>query len=117
MNCNHQQMYDLCAKHMHAYVLAETNDGMKYNGVITGMDHEHVYLAVPGHWEDEQRAESDSREDSRQFGYWPGPRPYFNHFGYGYSPGYFGYGYRPGGFRRLVLPLAALTAISVLPWF
>jgi len=116
MNRDYKQMYDLCAKHMHAYVLAEMNDGMKFNGIITGMDNENVYLAVPGSLDDDQREDLGNGEDSRQYGFGPRPRPY-NHFGYGYSPGYYGYGYRPGGFRRLILPLAALTAISILPWF
>ena len=40
--------------------------------------------------------------------FYPG---YYPPFGYGY-----GYGY-PGRFRRMVLPLAALTAISLLPFF
>lgn len=38
--------------------------------------------------------------------------------GYFYPPYGYGYGYGyPGRFNRLVLPLAALTAISLLPFF
>ncbi|WP_404451729.1 hypothetical protein LG329_15515 [Virgibacillus necropolis] len=100
-NNNHHHIHDLCKKHMHAYVLAETSDGRKIDGIITGLDDEYVYFAVPI----EQGDNQPFRED-RQFGY-----------GYGY-PDYGHYGYRPRRrFNRLILPLAALTALSILPWY
>src|SRR5699024_9170676 len=47
MKHNYQHMYDLCKQHMHSYVLAETHDGSKVDGIITGVDDEYVYMAVP----------------------------------------------------------------------
>ncbi|TFJ93596.1 hypothetical protein [Lentibacillus salicampi] len=119
MNYNHQHMYELCKQHMHSYVLAEMNDGTQVDGIITGLDNECVYMAapfgqdnhMPGHHHHQSH---DCCQDPHRFG----------GFGYGY-PGY-GYGYGHGGypgygrprrFNRLVLPLAALTALSVLPWY
>lgn len=105
-NYNPQHVYDLCKNHMQSYVLIEVDDGTQIDGIITGLDGEHVYLAVPiaGN-----RVESSYDDyDERQFGY--------GYPGYGYG-GYPGYGYRPRRFNRLVLPLAALTALSVLPWY
>lgn len=106
MNNDYQHIYDLCKKHMHAYVLAEMVDGSKLDGIITGLDDEYVYFAVPIDQNDHS-PDYPSPDYHRQFGY-PG-------YGYGY-PGY-GYGYPPRRFRRLILPLAALTALSVLPWY
>ncbi|MRH43373.1 hypothetical protein GH741_11855 [Aquibacillus halophilus] len=103
---NTHHMYDLCKKHMHSYVLAETVDGNKVDGIITGVDEEYVYMAVPNHVQ---------RSDERfapGFGYgFPG----YGYPGYGY--GYPGYVPPAGRFRRLVLPLTALTALSLLPWY
>ncbi len=115
MNKDNQHIYDLCKNHLHAYVMAELNDGSKVDGIITGLDDEYVYLAVPVEGED--RTFSPTTADDRQFGYgFPG-------YGYGFGYGFPGYGYGPGlghpprRFRRLVLPLAALTALSLLPWY
>ncbi|HLR62862.1 MAG TPA: hypothetical protein VK097_10515 [Lentibacillus sp.] len=110
MNYNHQHMYELCKQHMHSYVLAEMNDGSQIDGIITGLDDECVYMAIPLGQDNQMPG---YHHDNRQFG--------FGGFGYGY-PGYgysgYGYGYgRPRRFRRLILPLAALTALSVLPWY
>ena len=114
-----KQMYELCKKHMHAYVLVETNDGMVYDGIITGLDDEFVTMAVPN--DQNMPSTYPMREEDRQFGY---PGYGFGYPGYGYGssygfPGYgFGYGYGPPRrFRRLVLPLAALTALALLPWY
>ncbi|MFZ3577903.1 hypothetical protein [Virgibacillus sp. DJP39] len=112
---NHKHIYDLCRQHMHAYVLAETNDGQKFDGIITGIDNENVYFAVPIDPNDpEMQMNNNSyREERYGFGGYGG-------YGYGY-PGYgygYGYGYgRPRRFNRLVLPLAALVALSTLSWY
>ncbi|WP_083443574.1 hypothetical protein [Ornithinibacillus contaminans] len=109
---NKKHMYDLCKSHVHAYVLAQLEDGTSFDGIITGVDDEYVYFAVPIEGESYQQP-MPYTPDQRQFGYggWYGGYP----GGYGY-PGY-GY-YGPGNrFRRLVLPLAALTALSILPWY
>ncbi|SFA82316.1 hypothetical protein SAMN04488072_102125 [Lentibacillus halodurans] len=111
MNYNQQHMYELCKKHMHSYVLAEMNDGTQVDGIITGIDDEYVYMAIPIGQDNNM---GSHHQHHRPFG--------FGGFGYGY-PGY-GYGFggypgygRPRRFSRLVLPLAALTALSVLPWY
>jgi hypothetical protein len=102
-------MYQLCKEHMHSYVLAELVDGTKVDGIITGLDHEYVYIAVPLESHEQQYTESSN---DYRYGY-PGFGP-----GFGPWPGYgYGYGYPPRRFRRLVLPLAALTAIAALPWY
>ncbi|ALX48649.1 hypothetical protein [Lentibacillus amyloliquefaciens] len=113
MNYNHQHMYDLCKKHMHSYCLAEMSDGNQIDGIITGVDDEYLYMAVPIEPEHQMAApDAYHNWNHRQGG-----------FGYGY-PGYGGYGGYSGygrprrrRFNRLVLPLAALTALSVLPWY
>ncbi|RYG72584.1 hypothetical protein EU245_09615 [Lentibacillus lipolyticus] len=113
---NHQHMYELCKNHMHAYVLVEVNDGTQVDGIITGLDDEYVYMAVP--LGQEQGYDNNWRPNGfGGFGYGYGPSGYgYPGYGYGGYPGY-GYGYRPRRFRRLILPLAALTALSVLPWY
>lgn len=104
---DNKHMYDLCKEHMHSYVLAETVDGSQIDGIITGLDDEYVYMAVPIGGEEAhgnyQRMGPDN--ENRQF---------WGYYGYGY-PG-FGFGPRRR-FRRLILPLAALTALSILPWY
>jgi hypothetical protein len=104
---NHHHLYDLCEKHMHTYVLAETVDGNKIDGIITGVDEECVYLAVP-----------ITGSGYRDYGDFRGA-PGFGYPGYGYGfPGYgYGFPHRPRRFNRLILPLAGLTAISALPWY
>ncbi|GLO65647.1 MULTISPECIES: hypothetical protein [Oceanobacillus] len=96
-------MYDQCNEHIHLYVLIQMNDGSQIDGIVTGVDKENVHLAVPIDYSQENNS-----YDHRVF--WPG----YGGFGY---PG-FGYpGYGRRRFNRLILPLAALTAISVLPWY
>lgn len=106
---HYQHIYDLCKEHMHAYVLAEMVDGTQMDGIITGLDDEYVYFAVPMGQESTglyQRAHVPHMSDhDRQ--YWGG------YPGYGYGYGY----YPPRRFRRLVLPIAALAALSLLPWY
>lgn len=117
MNHDYQHIYDQCKKHMHAYVLAETVDGKKLDGIITGLDDEYVYFAIPIDQNDgEHNLQMNNQHfrEERQFGYG------YGHQGYGYGyPGHGNYGYgRPRRrFNRLVLPLAALTALSILPWY
>lgn len=102
---------------MHAYVLVEMNDGTQVDGIVTGVDEEFVYFALP--IDCSGGATQGSGAMDRQFGgYGHGFGGYGNP-NYGY-PGYGnqGYGGHPGQrFRRLVLPLAALTALSILPWY
>ncbi|MEW9674972.1 hypothetical protein ABRT01_02080 [Lentibacillus sp. L22] len=103
-------IYETCKQHMHAYVLVEMADGSKVDGIITGLDDEYVYLAVPI---DQREQEMSDPWRMQQYGYGP-------EFGYGYGyPGYGNPGYYgpPRRFRRLILPLTALVALSILPWY
>ncbi|RDW19958.1 hypothetical protein [Oceanobacillus chungangensis] len=95
-----KHMYDLCKDHVHAYVYAEFQDGRAVDGIITGLDEEYVYLAVPI---EHNQQEQGNHDYNRQFGF-----PYY---------GYPGYGIPRRRFDRLILPLAALAAISLLPWY
>ncbi len=112
MNHSHQHIYDVCKDHMHAYVLIELVDGSSIDGIITGLDHESVYLAVPleAHEQHHSYMQQGENPHHRQFGYgYPG----YGGPGYGYG----GYGFPPYRFRRLILPLTALAALSILPWY
>ncbi|MGM8364394.1 hypothetical protein ACLIBG_02815 [Virgibacillus sp. W0181] len=120
---HHHHMYEMCKNHMHAYVLAQTADGSNVDGIITGLDDEYVYMAVPLSGYEQEPDEHSPQSHERQFGYsgygYPGyGYPSYGYPGYGGGYGSPGYGYRPRRrFRRLILPLAALTALSVLPWY
>lgn len=122
MKQDYHHIYETCKQHMHGYVLAEMTDGSKVDGIVTGLDDEYVYLAVP--IEASEQGKQPSMDDHYQrypYTYGPG-------FGYGPGGGFSGgYGY-PGGyghpganpprrFRRLILPLIGLTALSLLPWY
>ncbi|HEX6593642.1 MAG TPA: hypothetical protein VF095_03525 [Bacillota bacterium] len=115
MNKDDKHIYNLCKEHMHSYVLAEMKDGSKVDGIITGLDDEYVYFAVPIEGEN-MPARPILDDYNRQFGF---PGYGYGYGGYGFpSYGYFGpYGFPPRRFRRLVLPLAALAALSILPWY
>src|SRR5690625_1235254 len=98
MNSHHKHMYDVCKDHIHAYVMVETTDGQKFDGIITGLDEEYVYFAVPidGNTPTTNIEHTMDRHQ-RQFGYYGYP-------GYGFG-GYGSFGGYPGGrFRRLILP-------------
>lgn len=120
----HHEMYERCKQHMHSYVLVETTDGMQMDGIITGVDDENVYLAVPINQQEPEYVptfsnvnpydgyDRRSNPNPRSYPYGRNPYPY-------YPPRYgYGYGYRPNRrFRRLVLPLAFLAGLSLLPWY
>lgn len=133
-----QHMINLCKNHMYRYVLLQTNDGRSYDGIIEHVDDKNVYLAVPiaatdmGFRNDEELNEQDNDEvdrnrdekDQRQFlgGYGsPGGYPVYGFPGYGYPVyGYPVYGVgipRRRRFQRQILPLAALTALALLPYY
>lgn len=113
---HHQHIYDVCRDHIHAYVLVELEDGSSIDGIITGLDHESVYLAAPIELH-EQPSHHQAGSHHRQYGYgYPGYGDPGHRGGPGYGPGY-GYGYPPQRFNRFVLPLASLNALSVLPWY
>ncbi|WLD94119.1 hypothetical protein [Alkalihalobacillus sp. AL-G] len=81
-------MKDKCKQYMNYHVLVETNDGKKFDAILTGHKGDQVEMLVPEMME----PESYERSDSRQYG------PRFRRFG------------------RFLLPLAALTALSLIPY-
>ncbi|QDI92791.1 hypothetical protein EPH95_17790 [Salicibibacter halophilus] len=101
-----EQMYQHCLQHMGRHVKADMADQQTFYGFVENVDVENVYLIV---------LESDNGYDDYYGGHGHHhDQRVFGGFGYGY-PGY-GYGYGRPRFRwnRLALPLAALTAISLL---
>jgi small nuclear ribonucleoprotein (snRNP)-like protein len=116
-------MNNLCKQHLHKQVKAYTMDGECYEGYVEHVDDVNVYLIVEVDVERTEGNENEDRNDQheadeeRGFGYggygYPGYGYGYPGYGYGY-PGYYGHGYGYGGFKRLILPLAALTAISLL---
>ncbi|MFD2639392.1 hypothetical protein [Piscibacillus salipiscarius] len=94
-------IYNLCKSHLKQYVLIETNQGEQIQGVIVDMDDDNVYLITPVMHE-------------------PQRNPYgYSSYGYPfYGPGYGYYPYPQNfGLRRLILPLTAVAALSLLPWY
>ena len=67
-NKTHQDIYDTCKRHMHSYVLVETTDGFQTDGIITGLDEENVYLAVPIEEVQQNIPESGQQVTPNQFG-------------------------------------------------
>lgn len=78
-----KQMMEMCKKYHHHLMQMEGTDGRMYEGIIDGMDDDHVYLLVPV-----------GDMDDRAFGSPYGGHPYYGGFGYGY-------GY-PRRFRRFI---------------
>ncbi|WP_163972037.1 hypothetical protein [Oceanobacillus halotolerans] len=113
MKHDYKHMYDLCKSHMHSYVLIETVDGNSVDGIITGLDDENVYMAVPLEPHEQQMAPAVGFAGRQFYGY-PGYGGYPGYPGFG---GYPGYGGPRRRFRRLILPLTALAALTALPWY
>jgi hypothetical protein len=91
----------LCREHMHRYVRIQVADGSTVDGIIEFVDEEYVYMAVP------VRPGDEANDRRGYFPYVPG----------GFYPPYFNPYYPGGRFRRVVLPLAALLALSLLPFY
>jgi hypothetical protein len=110
-----KELYSLCKQHVNKYVQLQGKDGMMIKAIITDVDDQNVYLAVPTGATPAPTPIRNEQVDSRSFGYgYPG---YGGFPGYGY-PGYPGYG--PGfggGFSQLILPLTFLAALSAVPYF
>jgi hypothetical protein len=92
---------------MNKPVRAQLCDGKVYDGVIEHVDDQNVYLIVEININVRESEESEE-EENRYLGYGYGYPPY----GYGY--GYPFYGYPGYGYGRLILPLAALAALSLI---
>ncbi len=97
MNVNEQNMYELCKKHLNNYVRVKLNDGNELHGIIVHVDVQTVTIDVP---EQAGGMEAGGRIGGYGYGFYP--------YG-GFYPGF--------GFRRLILPLAAITALATLPYF
>ena len=114
----------LCHDHMYRYVCVWMEDGSMHDGIIEGMDEEYVSLAIPVGYEDMNETHTPMYThqgvscgcppptcvDTRAF------MPMGGFGGYGGYPHYGG-GYYPGRrrFRRLLLPLIGITALTLLP--
>ncbi|RXJ00020.1 hypothetical protein DS745_13430 [Anaerobacillus alkaliphilus] len=115
-------MYDICKNHMHRYVLVQTAGQQAYDGIVENVDDTNLYLAVPVGESMQREGESEDRlVGGVGFGYPGFGYPGFGYPGFGY-PGYgypgFGYPYSPRRrFQRLILPLAAITALSLIPYY
>jgi hypothetical protein len=123
-----QNMHDVCKNHMYRYVMVQTADQQVFDGIVENVDETNLYLAVP-------TGETMQREDGNEerlyggvgLGYGAGLGfPGYGYPGYGFPgygfPGYgfpgYGYPFRPRRrFQRLILPLAAITALSLLPYY
>lgn len=111
-----EEAYSLCREHMHRYVRVQTADGNVTDGIIEHVDNDYVYLAVP----------IGPGEEGDMRGYYPPPYygsyssyyPPYDPYLYVYPPypSPFPYYPRPR-FRREVLPLSALVALSLLPYY
>lgn len=101
----------LCEAHMYRYVEVKMADGSHHDGIVEHVDGHWLCLAVPG------------AVDYPSRGFVPGPfyPPGFVPYG-GFVPPPGGYAYGPvypypRRFSRLVIPLAAIVAISLLPYY
>lgn len=83
-----------CTRYMYHHVILTTNDGQSFDGIIEKVDDDQVTVLVG---EDIMERENDMYE--RQF------------YGYGGFPGP-----RYRRFRRQILPLALLAALSLFPY-
>lgn len=117
---HHKHMYDLCMNHMHRYVLVQTTDQQMFDGIVEHVDENNLYLAVPigGEMEREEERGDERLIGGAGFGFPGYGFPGYGFPGYGF-PGHW-HPYHPWPrrrFRRLVLPLAALTALTLLPYY
>lgn len=107
-NQTYEDIYEMCKRHMHSYVLVETTDGLQTDGIITGVDEENLYLAVPLEQNEAAQMQGNPNPSPNQFGRYP----YYGGPGFGY-----GFGRPRRRFRRLIIPLAFVAALSLLPWY
>lgn len=91
-----RNLHDKCHKYMYHHVTLTMADGSSFDGIIEDVDRDQITVLVG---EDVMERESDEF-DARQY------------YGYGYG--------RPRRrfrrFRRQIFPLAALTALALLPY-
>ncbi|WP_324607744.1 hypothetical protein [Paenibacillus sp. IHBB 10380] len=111
-------------------------DGRAFDGFVESVDDEQLYLAIPVGHEMPHNEQIGSENAGHpecsvghhgNFGGYPGiqtralAQGFYPYPGVGLGFGYPGYpGYPPYGirrFNRLILPLTALTALSLLPYY
>ncbi|OAZ50170.1 hypothetical protein [Paenibacillus polymyxa] len=117
----------LCQQHMYRYVCVWVKDGTMYDGIVEHVDDEKIYLAVPMGGEEMENVNlpyppNNCGCGSRAYGGYASYPPYPPYpYPYPYPvpvPAYaYGFPYGRRRFNRLILPLAALTAISLLPYY
>ncbi|SFE26318.1 hypothetical protein SAMN05192532_10121 [Alteribacillus iranensis] len=119
---NKMHMHHLCKQHVGKYVAVQTVNQEQIHGFVEDVDDDHVYMVVPDNnyptgpsnpMHPMTSPHGNMTDDSTK------PYPHNRQY-YGYYGGYPGWGYGPApysGFRRLVLPLTALVALSTLPYF
>jgi hypothetical protein len=85
-----KHMYNQCKEYMNYHVLVETKDGKKFDAILMDVKKDKVEMLVPEMMEPESYGQMEDRT------------------------------YRQPRFRRfggLLLPLAALTALSLVPYY
>lgn len=100
----HSHSYDLkgiCVQYLHHYVRVKMEDGKEYEGLIEHVDGDHLYLLLPERSEGLMMGQDQGLGTLEERQFYPG---------YGYP-----YPFYPG-YRRFILPLAALTALALLPY-
>jgi len=94
MQINHGSypMYELCREHMHAYVMAELVDDSRFDGIVTGLDQEYVYFAVPVENQPQSNSfmYSDLRNEESRI---------------------------PRRFNRIIVPVEGLRNLQKLSWY
>ena len=114
----YSHMYSLCNKHMNQYILAQLADGEHVDGIITGVDGDYLYLAIPTSAEQQNTFEpnspayppySSSPSSFRQYENANINGRYEHSSNQSYQP--------PQRFQRLILPLSVLVTVNALPWY
>jgi small nuclear ribonucleoprotein (snRNP)-like protein len=98
-----RNLHGKCKRYMYHHVVLTTQDGSSFDGIIEGVDDNGVSVLVG---EDVMEQERDDLEDQRFYGYG----------GYGDYGGYGRPRRRFRRFRRQFFPIAALAALSLLPY-
>ncbi|MFC7370145.1 hypothetical protein ACFQPF_00450 [Fictibacillus iocasae] len=89
------QMHSLCKQCVSYHVLAKTKDGQQVEGIITNVDRQNVTMMIP---QDMEPQDTQSQGQSTREG-----RPYW--------------GPRYRRWYPRIYPLAALTALSLFPYY
>ncbi len=115
-NAHNQQLQKHCKKHLHKHVNCQMMDGNVYEGYLEHVDKQNIYLIVEVSYTQQPnptQQHNSLKGKQNDSSYTMNQQRQYYGYGYGYP-----YPYpRPGfGFRRLILPLAFLTALSLVPY-